>query len=182
MKIDWNVAPDWAIGHGLIVQGAIKQVWYGEQVYMVIGDSRSYCFGGGTGETRLNHMQDAIQFKTLRPAPWAGEGLPPVGTVCEFKSTQHDGPHEFEPVEVMYTSKVTVVVKRLDADRGMEEELLCHPGTAKFRPIRTPEQIAAEERLKAVAEMEACRPFIYTDDKQFCFALYDAGYRKQAKP
>ncbi|AWE83610.1 hypothetical protein CSB95_3009 [Pseudomonas aeruginosa] len=47
-----------------------------------------------------------------------------------------------------------------------------------FRPIRTPEQIAAEEREKAVGDMAMSIqgvPYQYPT----LYALYDAGYRRQ---
>ncbi|MOA57078.1 hypothetical protein D3C78_1811840 [compost metagenome] len=50
-------------------------------------------------------------------------------------------------------------------------------GAEHFRPIRTPEQIAAEEREKALEAMFK----IYHDAGEFrtgLAALYEAGYRK----
>lgn len=166
MKIDWNEAPDWAIGHGLVVMGAIKQVWYGEQAYTILGDSRSYCYGGGDGETRHNHMPNAIQFKTPRPSPWTGEGLPPVGAVCEFYERRtvvewrecrvvgHDGMFAVLSYEGNYLGRTL---------NGL-------------RAIRTPEQIAADKREKGIQEMREAAGSL----NSFPFdQLYDAGYRKQ---
>ncbi|WP_205870910.1 hypothetical protein, partial [Pseudomonas aeruginosa] len=47
-----------------------------------------------------------------------------------------------------------------------------------FRPLRTPEQIAAEEREKAVGDMAMSIqgvPYQYPT----LYALFDAGYRRQ---
>lgn len=46
-----------------------------------------------------------------------------------------------------------------------------------FKPIRTPEQIAAEEREKAIEEMRAALPD-WAAPENICPMLYDAGYRK----
>ncbi len=48
-----------------------------------------------------------------------------------------------------------------------------------FRPIRTPEQIAAEERREAILEMKGFLSFSdYREAERHCADLYDAGYRK----
>lgn len=50
-----------------------------------------------------------------------------------------------------------------------------------FRPIRTPEQIAAEERDKAIEGMIADTNIltgIMSDRRIMAGQLYDAGYRK----
>lgn len=119
-----------------------------------------------------------------QPAVWIGEGFPPIGTVCDFMSTQHEGPKFFEPVEVMYISDVTVVARRIEERGRIKQEFLCHPSTAKFRPIRTPEQIAKQERSKACDKMFGVILDKIPQDRRnngsdICEALYDAGYRKQ---
>ncbi|MNE98933.1 hypothetical protein D3C81_1180680 [compost metagenome] len=50
----------------------------------------------------------------------------------------------------------------------------------KFRPIRTPEQIAAEERSAAICEMSTVvgAPLSKLTVPEVLEALYDAGYRK----
>lgn len=175
--IDWSKAPEWAIGHGLLVQGAIKQVWYGEKAYMIVGDNRSYAYGGGDGETRHNHMPDAIQFRTLRPAPWVGKGLPPAGAVCEV---QHDG-RWYQATIIGIDPDDGDVVFKTHGDYATPYGVYDGLPAERFRPIRTPEQIAAEEREKVIDSMavvadpsggspETCR--------LFCDRLYDAGYRK----
>lgn len=170
MKIDWNEAPEWAVGHGLVVMGAIKQVWYGEQAYMVIGDSRSYCYGGGDGETRHNHLPNAIQFKTLRPAPWTGEGLPPAGIECMV----YDGVIAGAKVKILAHDGCLAVFSHEGEYKGRTAHA--------FRPIRTPEQIAAEDRATSVQEMVNSCPYPGSAMTAIdCLALYKAGYRKQVK-
>ena len=48
-----------------------------------------------------------------------------------------------------------------------------------YRPFRTPEQIAAEEREKALDAMVATSPLLDKGwSRLVCKALYDAGYRR----
>lgn len=120
----------------------------------------------------------AIERRTSGAVQWNGEGLPPVGTVCEYKRV-----HEWQKVEVFavkpnYNGSQTVLVTY---ENG------CWAGCAEpssFRPVRTPEQIAAEDRDKAIAEMvETARKATgFGQNRADYAALYDAGYRKQVAP
>jgi len=102
--------------------------------------------------------------------PWDGEGHPPVGTVCEWHPNVHGW--------------VTVTILGRDGDctwyrvRGEEASQTCRH-MAFFRPIQTPEQIAAQEREKAIREMGVIAlstdPFTVLEG---IAALYDAGYRR----
>lgn len=172
MNIDWSKAPEWAKGHGLVVQGSIKEVWFGDHSYMVVGDSRAYPYRGGIGETSHKHTVHAIQFKTMRPEPWTGEGLPPVWTVCEWKEKTG---FQWVAATVLFITESSVVMRRSD---GFEWQMLTK--RTVFRPICTPEQIAADERAASIAEMEAeiARWGLSADYNGMCQAMYDAGYRK----
>lgn len=80
---------------------------------------------------------------------WNGEGLPPVGTVCEIEQSG-----EWNRVEVMYLSNCTLLLK-FDVDEENDNEGAYDPRDPdiKLRPIRTPEQIAADEREGAIHQM-----------------------------
>ncbi|HBO9008098.1 TPA: hypothetical protein L5D10_004756 [Pseudomonas aeruginosa] len=54
-------------------------------------------------------------------------------------------------------------------------------GCFTAKNLRTPEQIAAEEREKAISEMLGLYNSGYwpMTSKQFCEVLFDAGYRRQ---
>lgn len=76
------------------------------------------------------------------PAVWDGEGRPPVGTVCEAQIPSKQ--YAWERCEIVWhhpDSDGSAAVVHGDG------KLLSWSGT--FRPIRTPEQIAAEEREEA---------------------------------
>ena len=115
-------------------------------------------------------------------AAWNGAGLPPVGAKVILSDANHD---VFEPYKEMIGVEVTVVAS-FASPAGFDmiacalPDGLCGCFRADMaRPIRTPEQIAAEERERAISEMLR----IYTDGAAgHCggiAALYDAGYRRQ---
>lgn len=104
------------------------------------------------------------------PPAWTGEGLPPVGTVCEMRRTDYVDV-DWQRIEFLCAGSK----KAFFRDREGHE--WSRPlGDLKFRPIRTPEQIAAEERRAAIKEMIG-----HIGGSRRCEAevLYDAGYRKQ---
>ena len=112
----------------------------------------------------IEHLRDAVK----RPQEWDGSGLPPVGTGFEYFCV---GGGEWIKCEIVghYFENV-VAVGVLDSNA------VCLPA-GLFRPIKTPEQIAAEERLHAIDEMiDFVVPCITY--RNLIGALYDAGYRK----
>ncbi|MEG1681713.1 MAG: hypothetical protein RR326_16565 [Stenotrophomonas sp.] len=188
IKIDWRMAPDWADGHGLIAHQGITEVWINMDQYAVVGrDGGPYPYGGGTGDTRHNHTRGQIQYITPRPPRWDGEGLPPVGAeleagfACEGFETWHKG----------------VCVAVGECPEGREDFCVVQFGKKiaqysvegrRMRPIRTPEQIAADERLHEIRNAlttinskvhfpnDLVRGNILTAAVE---AMIDAGYRKQ---
>lgn len=132
-----------------------------------------------------------------RPEAWTGEGLPPVGTVCEFagfnpEETTFDDPSVGDKVTVIghYLSGcVQVAAFTYNCASNFGSLNVSQGAQGCFRPIRTADQIAAEEREKAVAQMlEVIRARRFAGDtpsnpKEEALiaaeALYDAMYRKQ---
>lgn len=119
---------------------------------------------------------------------WNGEGLPPVGAVCEFQGDCAKCPSDPWHKELHDGVQCTVIAHfksksldlvaftfvKSDGNSELEQSL---PGA--LRPIRTPEQIAAEEREQAVHAMGATvkqPPGSVTYGA--LYDLYDAGYRK----
>ena len=102
---------------------------------------------------------------------WDGSGLPPIGTVCEYRVNED----EWVSGEVFG--------HRVCPDGGVQlfvslknnwDYSSAHD---RFRPIKTPEQVAAEERLHAIDEMINLVGR-YSTFKDVMGMLYDAGYRK----
>ena len=104
---------------------------------------------------------------------WIGEGLPPVGTVCEAMSSRTK---EYRECVVLAIRGGMAVVTFTDM-----EEL---QWAKDLRIIRTQEQIAAEERKAGIDQVMA--DFQYTEGqcthklaRSQAERIWDAGYRKQ---
>lgn len=103
---------------------------------------------------------------------WSGEGLPPVGTECEL---HHEtwGNNIWQKVTVKYASNEYFIT----ADVAGEQHW--HSRNTLLRPIRTPEQIAKDERDKAIDEI---RRELMPADEYVAELILDAitrlGYRK----
>ncbi len=139
---------------------------------------------------------DALYPKLVVAEAWDGGGLPPVGTVCEFRIPEEFGDVSLwrqelrngHMVEIIYhydsgISKCAVFSFKVDFGHLVEQ------ATADcFRPIRTAEQIAAEEREKAVKELYYTINWSESPDhwshvsgerKADYAKAIEAGYRKQ---
>ena len=119
---------------------------------------------------------------------WDGEGLPPVGSTCEhstddnkndsadggWKKVKIVGHHQFHNDDYL----CAVWVSGTDVNYSSEGE--------HFRPIRTAEQVAAEEREKAIDKLvdvfESAALKQNYDMRGGIAAIYDAVYRKEKKP
>ncbi|WP_443692044.1 hypothetical protein ACRZ5O_22710 [Pseudomonas protegens] len=179
MNIDWSNAPahatHWCPGNAKIEAGWIHYL------------------GGQRGEfyscyenKGLEHIPDFPEWRKSRLIPrpsetiWTGEGLPPVGTVCEIAaSTPHLTIRHPEGTEVKIYANFT-------DDRGIELAAfvdgvgqVAGVATAKcFRPILTPDQIAAEERKRITDDIQRVCTNGENNGVPYHEALYDAGYRK----
>lgn len=173
IKIDWRMVPEWADGHGLISWQGITEVWINADQYAVVGrEGGPYPWGGGTGDTRHNHSRGQVQYITRRPDRWDGEGIPPVGVNCEARIDC-----EWEPATVVAHDLGCAIVRRFTE---CEIQVYDAAGSSQLRPIRTLEQIEAEERRKTIEEMVSASPMLDKGwARKVCTALYDAGYRKQ---
>lgn len=138
-KINWRNAPEWA---NAVIKSKDDQEFYVSQ------------FGGISARQRVGYSQvdtdasadmilphDWTLVETRHPA-WIGEGPPPVGTVCEFRKYSPLDSGEWIAGDIRYLSDCTIVIG------GDKCEHIHHPRTLEFRPIRTPEQIAAEKVSK----------------------------------
>jgi hypothetical protein len=103
---------------------------------------------------------------------WTGEGLPPVGVVCEVDGSA--GPTGWGECTIRYVSDDVIVFKR--AAYGFES-FSCI-GEDSFRQIRTPEQIAAEEMSEGVQAMRQVMAEAKCGKDAELEALWLAGYRK----
>ncbi len=190
MSIDWSKAPDWAVAHGLHETGfGIKEFWLGETQHQNLEHAKSFPYGGGDPSCGSFHNSRRASFSyvTPRPAPWTGEGLPPIGTVCDFAGFN---PEETMPTDPRVGDQVTVIAHFMSgsfevaaftfyAPPEFEYLQVAKGAYGCFRPTRTPEQIAADEREAGITKM---RELVGSLNTHPFSELWDAGYRKQPSP
>jgi hypothetical protein len=179
MDIDWSKAPPhathWCPGNAKIEAG-----W----IYNPGGNGGEFysCYA----DKGLEHIPEFPEWRKSRLVPrpskasWTGEGRPPVGTLCEAEIYDGKGMLVWREARVIHHHP------RHEGSAAIahgDEELLAW--TSSFRPIRTPEQIATEEREAAIKEMLSVCPYPGSHDgvaRLYAEALYDANYRKQVAP
>lgn len=168
MSIDWTKAPEGANKAGFTGPDNYLQFY---RIPGMFGDYDFWCEGWGWRGSDFQTCADHL-FERPAKVEWNGQGLPPVGTVCEYR---HMIWPEYRPCEIRYISEESLVAYD-DA-----QEQFYRTCDMLFRPLPTPEQIAAEEREKAISEMLGLYNSGYwpMTSKQFCEVLFDAGYRRQ---
>lgn len=130
--------------------------------------------------------QAAVDAPKAEKVPaWVGIGLPPVGIDVEmFAGYSNPRFDRFigQQVHIVAHDVINgdpVAVFRTPID-GDDTEQDYHAMVAgSFRPIRTPEQIAEEEREAEIIEIEQIAISGENSGKTWASAIYDAGYRKQ---
>jgi len=183
MDIDWSKAPE---GFPLWLEGTNEfhkryNGWYRDCGQVFLGSS------GGQWRAQREGQFFNVHRKP-EPVAWNGEGLPPAGTVCEVVSPGYKNSR----FDRFVGNQVTIVAHdQIEGDpvavfrmslNGKAYEQDYHALFDKcFRPIRTAEQIAAEERKRGIEEL------LNVFNSNFeghvldgLSAIYDAGYRKQA--
>lgn len=161
-QIDWSKAPE---GWDVFIAGQFHAGFYQD-----LGDR--YEREGGYYRLKA----DEAHYTVFR-RPWSGECLPPVGTVCNAHFMGCDQ----GVVEVRYSGQCVIL---WSDDRQSEQ---C--GAAEsyhFAPIRTPEQIAADERE---AQIVAIHDAIVTSVKvtlgqcdswrKVAEMVYNAGFKRE---
>ena len=160
-EIDWSNAPEGAT-HWMPESRRWEAGFWKRE-----GEANYFFEGGEWRFSRAKPFGDPAMVK--RPAPqWNGEGLPPVGACIEWLSAQD----EWLDGRVVGHDGMVTVVSHNDGYTG------CH--AHEIRPIRTPEQIAAEERYKAIRAIELHilkAQEQYLSVAQTAQSIYDAGFQ-----
>ncbi|WP_434529689.1 hypothetical protein ACRS64_17785 [Pseudomonas aeruginosa] len=166
MSIDWSTAPEgathWEPKGPDFYEGWMKKEG-NEWFYW--GEGANKWFKG-----KLSCNVSAEREATFEARPqeaWDGQGLPPVGAKC--LTNRNDFLRE---VTILCHGKTRTFV----FDHVSQEEICLELKDRVFLPIRTPEQIAAEEREKAIEEMCFAEETLTVKQAK---ALYEAGYRRQ---
>lgn len=169
-EVDWGKAPEGATHYN--EDCACPWLKETPPSYFYDGDWVEYTPNQPNNIER--HFSDAVK----RPQEWDGSGIPPVGTVCEYRLNEGG---------TWFTCKITYVLSGTDdcflawCDHLDLEQFLTFSSDKyklQLRNIKTPEQIAAEEeRLHVIGEMLDLVED-YSTFKDVMGKLYDAGYRK----
>ena len=123
----------------------------------------------------------ADQINAPKVVEWDGVGLPPIDVEVEFRPDVHA---QWCVATAKYHSLDFSVFSKFG-----EESPIWNPKSWQFRPIRTAEQVAAEEREKAaealyMAVMDHTTqywPALQERRKEHYRGLVDAGWQKVAK-
>ncbi|WP_223717216.1 hypothetical protein [Pseudomonas aeruginosa] len=168
MSIDWSKAPEGCIGAFARIISKTAFFVFSKRP----SDYSSREGYEGEGEDGPYHVFS--EYWEWIDKPWDGQGLPPVGTTCivephntlwGFSSTSG---HE-RKILAYHTDYVWLG----NGDTPLETTRI---DKVDFRPIPTPEQIAAKEREKAIEEMCFAEETLTVKQAK---ALYEAGFRRQ---
>lgn len=167
-KVDWSLAPEGATHYNqnnemfYLLKGGIYHFYASDDVGLLVGGSPS--------DYDLSTFVERIKVK-----PWSGpeDGLPPVNTICEYRLEPSNQWHE---CEIRYhiknandeDSRAVVWNEHLGFDQVSGSNW-------RFRPIRTPAQIAAEKRETAIREL---MDIAQVDCRVTAARLVDAGFKR----
>lgn len=155
-EIDWSKAPE----------GADKYNTYNKLFYKGAQLDLQVFTHGGWKQSVFVKSDERFVCRPTTPS-WSGEGLPPVGVDIEVLHELYG----WIGARVVGQDGEAAIVRTNDGYAGVFRH--------QFRPIRTPEQIAADDREAAIDEMLAATPAPGSDiSLRVCEKLYDAGYRK----
>ena len=159
-QIDWSKAPDGAmviLKHVRDGAYAVSES-YGDEAKTWHWPDPRYSF------PLMPSMWRIVAERPTTPS-WSGEGLPPVGVVCMAGCEQ-------VVIVAHHCNGIHAIYAESESDG-----LLYYGEPNEFRPIRTPEQIAADERDAAAVELYdlISGP---GDNMAAAKRVYDAGYRK----
>ncbi|AZL50101.1 hypothetical protein [Stutzerimonas stutzeri] len=170
-EIDWSRAPEDAT-HWHDEYDCYAACWVKEQ------EGQRYYARADSEWITWNKDRNPLPIDKCIPRPaaqpaWSGEGLPPVGAVCEYQRNDVSYRQEWVRVTPKYFGKEMVVLEH----SASGEEYVEQAASCVFRPTRTPEQIAAEELKAAIDEMSEVTQGAH-DWLQAFQKLHLAGYRK----
>lgn len=148
-RIDWAKAPEWAKELAINPHGV--SAWLGDVGYAYLTYIGSFHEWSGPS----TFPRDRFKVVESRPVVWGGDGLPPVGVVCEHSTDANtadadDG--EWKEVQILahhqfHTDEYVCAIWVSGAEVSYSSE------GGHFRPIRAPEQIAAEEHIDAIHKL-----------------------------
>lgn len=179
MNIDWSKAPEDATYYspGTDDYSSCWVKWVGSELH-------GWLVRFDTSWSRLvaqekDHHQISMHVeRPKKQEAWNGSGKPPIGIECEVRC--NDVWNICKTLAYHQVSDTAVAVHFLDGSNSL---FWC--GT--FRPIKTAEQLAEEEKKQAIDDMQRIYEESMLDyssrlghaSRPAIKALYEAGYRKQ---
>lgn len=161
-EIDWSKAPEGA---------EFARVTIGHvDFYKTIEGVFSYLSEDGQWYPAIIRRGDRDLIARPAAPAWSGEGLPPVGTACECQLRGYGDVWQKVIVLAHHNGHAWVT-----GDDG--KHCFTVPPHGNFKPLRTPEQIAKQERDDAVHQMGLDAGF-HGSVQDFAKRLYMLGYRK----
>ncbi len=169
--LDWLVAniDEWPEGGGKGYSSIKGWCWHllrsdnnGEWKLFFDGMPNNNCFSISQSDWL------AAQSKSDSPG-WGGEGLPPVGTECEF----HWGDDDWEIGHIEYLSEQTVVITLTD---GAENSYTT--GEVKFRPLKSEAERSRETAIDELSDLIESSDADGYNYGGLAAVIYDAGWRK----
>lgn len=168
--IDWSKAP---VGYPVWIESLTSEPsgWHRDDGDRYMAADQCYWTKPGEGFYVVHNRPVTPQ--------WNGTDLPPVGAVCEV-SLPYCNPEEWREITLRYVS-TEYVVATIDGSEYAYSRAEFDNLYDTFRPIRTPEQIAVEEREVAVQSMQAILCRLPAGTRLGAETLYDTGYRITAE-
>ena len=185
-KVDWSLAPEGATHYGVVSIGRI--CWY-----MVKSDCR-YDFAyqnDGYHAEKWTPSDGTPGHQPLiarpQPKPWSGpqDGLPPVGSRVEIVAEADEYAPDWDRY-ADHIGKTVTIIAHQEAKHsqpiavyscGDDGQYEYHSLIAKcFRPIKTPDQLAAEQRETAIREI---MDIADVDCRVTAARLVDAGFKRE---
>ena len=171
-KVDWSLAKSWA---DRVVVGPLtgKKYWANEE--------RRIQFGGEFDCKDDNHIREGWTTTEFKPKPWSGpeDGLPPINERVEVLWSSITGKY-VEGIILAHDEDRAVFRFVTGERKGEYQADKLHFSSGKlwpnFRPIKTPEQLAAEKREAAIREV---MDIAQVDCRVTAARLVDSGFKRE---
>lgn len=165
-KVDWSLAPEGAEFYSPAFSG-ISDCWYKTDN----GEVHLWCNANPYWSMREKMIGELIE-RPKQPQAWSGYGCIPMGSEVEIHHSCWNA-SEWLKCKMLYMSDAYVIVNHW----GLDEQHY-HARDITVRPIRIPEQQAADKRETAIREL---MDIAQVDCRVTAARLVDAGFKLPSK-